>query len=170
MSWLEKGRSDMAAVERATEVGDRDPCEPAEEAFDDAARHRSAGRVLTPDAAAGGDVDAIERLEQSRNVLRLVLQVSVHRDDARALRPGEPGVHRRVLAEVALEANHTHACVTLVERAQLGERSVGRAVVDEDRLPVGAVERRDDARIELVDRLLLVQHRDHNRNVHQTGH
>ena len=126
------------------------------------------GRVAARDAPARRDVDAVERLEQPRDVLRLVLQVAVHRHDAVAARPREAGVHRRVLAEVPLEPDDAHARISLVDRAQRRERAVGRAVVDEDRLPVAAVERRRDAAVQLLDGALLVQHRDDNRYVHRT--
>ena len=116
-----------------------------------------------PDATSA----RVERVEQLRDVLRLVLQVAVHRHDRVAAGAREPGVHRRVLAEVALEAHDAHARVALVERAQPREGAVGRAVVDEDRLPVAAVQRRGDAPVQLVDRALLVQHRDNDRNVHR---
>ena len=117
------------------------------------------GRIAARDAPARRDVGAVERVEQLGDVLRLVLQVAVHRHDQVAARAREPGVHRGVLAEVALEADDAHARVGLVQRAQLRERVVGRAVVDEDGLPVAAVERRDEPAVQLVDRALLVQHR-----------
>ena len=65
-----------------------------------------------------------------------------------AARAGEPGMHRRVLAEVALEA---HAARTrdppAWSRSSVGERPVGRAVVDEDQLERrGPVERGDGRR------------------------
>ena len=69
-------------------------------------------------------------------------------------------MHRRVLAEVALEADGAHARVGGVQPLDRGPGPVGRAVVDEDQLERLAVERRDGAPVELVDRALLVQERD----------
>ena len=77
-------------------------------------------------------------------------------------------VHRRVLAEVPLEPHHPHTRVAFVDVAQGGERAVGRAVVDEDRLPVAPVEGRGHASVELVHGAFLVEHRDNNRYVHFT--
>ena len=75
-------------------------------------------------------------------------------------------MHRRVLAEVALEADDADARVSIVDRAETCVGGVGGAVVDEDGLPLAAVERRGDSPVELLDGTLLVQHRDDNRNVH----
>ena len=125
-------------------------------------------RIAARDAPAGRDVDAFERGEEPRDVLRLVLEVAVHRHDAVAARPREPRVHRRVLAEVALEADDAHARVLFVQRAERRERAVGRAVVDEDRLPLAPVERGRDAPVQLLDGALLVEHGDDNRYVHRT--
>ena len=44
--------------------------------------------------------------------------------------PGEPRVHRRVLAEVPLEPHGPDAPVGRVEALEHRERPVGRAVVD----------------------------------------
>ena len=117
-----------------------------------------------PDATSA----RVERVEQLRDVLRLVLQVAVHRHDQVAARAREPCVHRGVLAEVALEADR---------RARAGRRSCSaRSFVNVSSvepsstkigLPVAAVERRDEPAVQLVDRPLLVQHRDHDRDVHR---
>ena len=84
-------------------------------------------------------------------------------------RAREPRVHRRVLAEVALEADDAQPRIRGVQRSEPRIGRVGRAVVDEDRLPVAPVERRGDPAVELLDGALLVQHGDNNRYVHLTG-
>ena len=97
-------------VERAAEVGDLDAGEAAQHPVDQAARQRPAPRVVPRGAAAARDVVAgLDRLDEPRDVLRLVLEVAVHRHDDLAARAREAGVHRRVLAEVALEADGVDA-------------------------------------------------------------
>jgi hypothetical protein len=75
-------------------------------------------------------------------------------------------VHRCVLPEVALEAHRPHARVCIAETLELGERPVGRPVVDEDQLE-GArrfVERRRRPRVELAQPRLLVVDGNHDRD------
>src|SRR3990172_8382064 len=58
-------------------------------------------------ARAAGDAGArLDGADEPRDVLRPVLEVAVHGHDHLAARPGEAGMHRRVLAEVALEPDH----------------------------------------------------------------
>jgi len=161
-------RAPAIRVEGAAEVGDADAGEAPQQPVDHAARERAPGRVAARHAPARGDVRPLERGEQLRDVLRLVLQVAVHRHDRVAARAHEAGVHRRVLAEVALEAHDVHPRVGVVQFPQPREGRVRRAVVDEDRLPVAAVERLGEPPVELRHRAFLVQHRDHNRYVHLT--
>ena len=97
----------------------------------------------------------------------LVLQVAVHRHDDLAARAHEAGVHRGMLAEVALEADGAHPRIVRMDPLELGEGGVGRAVVDEDEL-VGArpaVERRERPTVELGQSRRLVEERDDDREV-----
>src|SRR5262249_47772114 len=82
-------------------------------------------------------------------------------------RAGEPGVHRRMLAEVPFEADGADARVLLVQPLECSKRSVGRAVVDEDELVRvrPRVESRDGAPVELGERVDLVVQRDNERDV-----
>ena len=96
----------------------------------------------------------LDRRDEPRDVLRLVLEVAVHRHDDLAAGAREPGVHRRVLAEVALEADGAHARVAGVQPLDRRPRAVGRAVVDEDQLERLAVECRYGAPVELLERRL----------------
>ena len=166
-------RHDGAApvgVEGAAEVGDRDAGEAPEHPVDQPRRQRPAPRVLARDAAAARDVGAaLDRRDQARDVLGLVLEVAVHRHDDLAPGARETRVHRRVLAEVALEADGAHARVGGVQALDRGPRSVGRAVVDEDQLERLSVECRYGAPIELLDRALLVQER-HDDGKIRSGH
>ena len=103
-----------------------------EDAREDAPRERIAPARLP----AGDEVEALVELrEQPRNLGRVVLQVAVDRDDGVAVCLVEAGRERGRLAEVAAQADDADVVVGVVESRQRGERAVGRAVVDEDRLP-----------------------------------
>ena len=79
-----------------------------------------------------------------------------------ARRPGEACVHRRVLPEVPLEADHADPPVGGVKLLEDGERAVGRTVVDVDDLERASElgERRDRPPVELGQRAGLVVERD----------
>ena len=72
-------------------------------------------------------------------------------------------MHRRVLAEVALEADGAHARVGRVQALDDRPGGVARAVVDEHELVVGVAERGRRAPVELLERRRLVQERDDDR-------
>src|SRR5215203_5573213 len=155
-------------VEGAAEVGDLDLREAAQHPVDHPARQRPAPRVVAGGAAPGGDVVArLDRLDEPRNVLGLVLEVAVHRHQDLALCAGEARVHRRVLAEVALEADPVDARVGGMKSLDRGPRAVGRAVVDDEDLPrpSDAVQHRGRACDQLVDGGRLVVERDHERQL-----
>ena len=101
---------------------------------------------------------------EPRDVLGRVLEVAVHRHDDLAAGAREARVHRRVLAEVPLEADDANPFVAPRGAPRALEAAVGRAVVDEDQLERVArrLERRARAPVELVQRPGLVQQRhDH---------
>jgi hypothetical protein len=164
-------RLDSAAavrVERAAEVVDVDVREAAEHAVDQPARQRAPPRVMTAQAPAARDVGAaLDCGHELGNVLRRVLEVSVHRHDDVAACTGHARVHRGMLAEVALEADDTDARVVLVELVELREGAVAGTVVDEDQLEAdrGALERVDRAPVKLVHRLGLVEDRNDDGDV-----
>ena len=76
-------------------------------------------------------------------------------------------MHRRVLAEVPLEADCSDARIGLVELLEHCEGAVRRPVVDEDQLErtVEGVERRHGPAVELVQRRRLVEQGDDDREV-----
>ena len=118
---------------------------------------------MTRRAAAARDVvPGLDGLDEPRDVLRLVLQVAVHRHDQVAAGARQPGMHGGVLAEAALETDGADAGVVGVQALERGERAVGGAVVDDDDLerPAERLELRDRAPQELVERPRLVQHGD----------
>ena len=125
-------------------------------------------RVLARAATAACDVVAgLDRLDQPRDVLRLVLQIAVHRHHHVAARTRQAGVHRRMLSEVALEPHRTHAGIATVQALQRCEGAVRRAVVDEDQLERAraGIERRNGSSVELVHRRRLVEQGDDDRDV-----
>ena len=110
---------------------------------------RAARRPLATSAPASTAADEL------RDVLGRVLEVAVHRHDDVAARADEAGVHRRMLAEVAPEADGADARRRAAcRRSSSAKRAVGRAVVDEDQLegPAELLERRDRAPVQLVER------------------
>src|SRR5207302_9279836 len=82
----------------------------------------------------------------------------------------ESGHERRRLAEVAPQPDDLDVVGAGVESRQRGERAVGRAVVDEDRLPLAPerLESRAKLVVEERDAPLLVVHR-HDDGDHGTG-
>ena len=119
----------------AAEVGDVGRGEAAQHPVDELRGERASPGVFAPLAPAGCDVRAVRHgADQLREVRRLVLQVSVHRDDDVAARADESRVHRRVLAEVALEAHSLDPRVARVESLDRRPGAVARAVVHDDHL------------------------------------
>jgi len=121
---------------------------------------RAAPGVDARRPAPAGHVRAVvDRGDERADVLRWVLQVTVHRHEDRASRPRETGVHRRVLTAVAGQADDAHAGIARMEGREQVERSVRRAVVDVDDLerPRERLERRDGAPMELLQRSGLLE-------------
>ena len=102
-----------------------------------------------------------QRVDHLSDQLRRVLQVGVDHHHDVAARVLQAGADRRLVAEVARERDDLHARVLRRERAQLLERRVARAVVDEHELERDLAERGDRAAVERLDVVLLVvQRRD----------
>ena len=158
-------------VERAAEVADAHAGEAAQHPVDQRRRERPPPRVASYGTASAGDVRAgVDGGEELRDVLGLVLEVTVHRDEDVAAGAREAGVHRRMLAEVAREADGADARIAFVERAEPVEGVVAGAVVDDEELEGPAVDGGDGPLVELVDRPLLVQHRHDDRQLRLTVH
>ena len=111
--------------------------------------------------AARDVVPRLDRLDEPRNVLGRVLQIAVHRHDDPAARAGEPRVHGRMLADVALEPHGADVRVAVVDPLERRERPVGRAVVDVEHLvrPAERRERRRQAPVELLERRAFLEER-----------
>ena len=124
-------------------------------------RNAARERVAPLRLPAGDQVEALVELrEQPRDLGRIVLEVAVDRDDGLAARLVEAGHERRGLAEVAAKADDADVLLGVVQPRQRGERAVGGAVVDEDRLPgrVERLERGAELVVEECDAPLLVVH------------
>src|SRR6266581_2690790 len=99
---------------------------------------------------ARDEIEALLELrQQARDLTRVVLEVGVDRDDHVALSVREARRQRRSLAEVPPQTNDTHILLRVVEARERTERSICRAVVDEDRLP--RLSQRLEGRLELFE-------------------
>ena len=136
------------------EVGDVGRREAAQHPVDELRGKRAPPGVFAPPAPAGCDVRAVrDGADQLREVGGLVLQISVHRDDDVAAGANEARVHRRMLAEVALEANRLDPRVARVQSLDRRPGAVARAVVHDDHLERARVslEDLDGLRHDLLD-------------------
>ena len=130
-----------------------------------ARRHIS---VLAADADGADVVGArIHGGHQPRDLLGRVLQVGIERDHVRAARLREGGEDRQVLAGIACQHHHAGDVRAALELlAQLGDRAVGAAVVDEHHLVAAAerIQRRIQPLEQLRQALLLVVYRNDDRD------
>jgi len=118
-----------------------------------------------------GSRPCLDRGHEPGDVGGLVLQVAVHRDDDASTGTDDAGVHRRVLAEIALERHDPYARIRGMQPLEDGEGAVRGAVVDEDQLRGDArrLEGRHDAVVERLDGGLLVQDGHHHRHLRRGG-
>jgi hypothetical protein len=65
-----------------------------------------------------------------------MFEIAVHHDDGVALRIMKPGAQCDLVAEIAHQRHIADAAVGCGEALDLGERIVGRAIVDEHDLPI----------------------------------
>jgi hypothetical protein len=123
-------------IEGAAEVGDGGAGQSRQQPVDEAGRHPSQEEAVLPHhPPAAGHVGAgVDRGHQLGDVAGLVLEVAVHRHHDPPACACDAGVHGRVLPEVALERDHPHPRVALVQLLQQRHRAVGRPIVDEDHL------------------------------------
>jgi hypothetical protein len=117
--------------------------------------------VTSGSAAACDVVSRLDRLDEPRDVLGRVLQIAVHRHDDPAARAGEPRMHGRMLADIALEPHSADVRVAVVDPLERRERPVRRPVVDVEHL-VRPAERRQGRRqapLQLLERRALLEER-----------
>src|SRR6266550_4551531 len=159
-------------LEAAVHVVQAHARERARHAVEDAREQTPRDRVASMRLPAGDEIEAFVQLgEEAWDLYRIVLQVPVDRHDDLTVRLVEAGDERGRLAEVTPQANDTDVPLGVVQPGQRGEGSVGRAVVDEDRLPRCAerLECGPELVVEQSDASLFVMHRyddgDHAREV-----
>ena len=95
-----------------------------------------------------------------------MLQVAIHQHHDVARRRAQTRRHRRLLAEVAREADRTQRGIDSAQGGDLGKSHVPAAVVDEDDLVAGegqGLEDRRQPRVQFAERAALVIPRDHHR-------
>ena len=83
-------------------------------------------------------------LDQCRHRFRRMLEVAVHHDRGRALGVTQAGAQRGLVSKIAAESDVAHIRMASRQRADLGQRAVGRTVIDKDDLE--AAERAGDFR------------------------
>src|SRR5262249_26846984 len=157
---------DLGAVglEAAVHVVEAEARDAAGHPVEDSRGNTPPERVSTTRLPAGDEVVALVELgEQAGDLSRVVLEIAVDRDDGLAACVVEACCKCRRLPEVSPQADHADVVVPGVEPRQGGEGAVGRAVVDEDRLPL--LSQRLEGRLELVveerdGALLVVQGND----------
>jgi hypothetical protein len=121
--------------------------------------------VMAVALPARDDVEAlIELRQQIRDLGRVVLEIGIHRDDDVAGRDLDAGCERRRLSEVPAQPHDPDVQMRRMQSHELAIRPVGRAVVDEDDLPLGSRrrKRRPELAIQRLERRILVQERYYN--------
>ena len=100
----------------------------------DAPKEQRLLAVLAP--AADDIVTLVEFAQDSFDILRVILQVGVNRDDNLAPRRVEAGRHRRRLAEIAAKMYDMPAAVARLHGVEQVKAAVLAAVIDGDDLVV----------------------------------
>jgi hypothetical protein len=113
----------------------------------------------------------VDLLEQQRDVGRIVLQVTVHRDQHFAVRMLDARRHRGRLAVVATELDDTQPRIVPRQRGRNRHRVVLAAVVDENHLerPPQLLERSHDRLVQRPHAFLFVVERHDDRQVDRMG-
>ena len=154
-------------LEPAVHVVEPDPGDPARDGVEDLRRDPPRERVAPLRLPAGDEVVALVELgEEPRDLGRVVLQVAVNCHDDVSGGLAEARIERGRLAEVPAQPDDADVVVRVVQPGQRAEGAVGRAVVDEDRLPRPPVagEGRGQLVVEQRDAALLVVDRDDDRD------
>ncbi|MNF71271.1 hypothetical protein D3C84_532170 [compost metagenome] len=134
-------------------------------------------RAVALEVTVGGSVAAfgehhvralLPLVNQQRNDADRVLQVDVHGDHRIARSVFQAGEQRRFLAEVARKVDQQHILVDLRQGLDLLGRPVGAAIVDEYDLDLVAAQPQLALHrlIKQADRLLFVEDRNDQRNLH----
>ena len=139
-----------------------------EEGVDDRVLDIAVPEPVLDEAQVGAGLDARDKVRDER---RVVLQVGVEGQRDRPADPREAGGQRGRLAEVLTKVHDAHIRVARRQLVELLAAAVTAAVVDEQDLVAAPhpPDRGGDLRVELVDRLDLVEHRNHEGDVGRLG-
>ena len=156
-------------LEAGVEVVQPDVREGSRHPVEDPGRQSTAPRVTPGALPARDEVEraVFERLQQARNLVGIVLEVTIHRDENSAPRVIHAGREGRRLAEVPAQPDEPHPGITLVLAANGIGGAVGRAVVDEHefRPDMNGVQVRKHALREGGNRRTLVEDRHEDADV-----
>jgi len=107
----------------------------AHEHVEDTARPDLVNRIVADTLPSADDVQPFIHLrEKARDLLRIVLQIAIERENDVVRSSFEPSTERGRLAEVAAQTNPTHARIFRRELLDQAPGVVGRAVIDKDDL------------------------------------
>ena len=117
--------------------------------------------------AADDIVALIQLLNNERNVLRIILQVGIHRNNDLSSRMLESGGQRRGLAEVAGKEKRLNSGISGSQFLDGVGASIQTAVIDEDNLGAESqgIQHRFEPLVEGIEVLLFVKNRDDDRKV-----
>ncbi len=110
--------------------------------------------------------ETINFVEKKPDILGIILEVSINRDNDSATGQVEPGRESRRLSVVPPEAGHHDTIVLPVELFDEAQRTVPGAVIDQYHLigPAQAVQSLRQSPVQMRDALLLVEKGNHNRD------
>ena len=159
-------------LEAAVEIVELDAAQAADHQIEDPRGQGFVDGIVADAFPAGNHVAALMQLcDESRDLLRIVLQVGVHRDDEFAARRREACIQRGGLAKVPAERDASDVVERPRKRLQPLRRSVRRAVVHEDDLVVepGVGHYGPDPLAQQGKRILLVVDRNDDRDPRPFG-
>jgi hypothetical protein len=144
--------------QRAAVVANRNAGDLADQPVGDPRRDLARDELVLALHTPTGDevVVLLERVDEHRNVARIVLEVTVHRDEILTASVRHAGGHGGCLAGVARKHHEPHTRIAAGDRSGGGDRAVAAAIVDEHFVRRGAEPR---------DVVLLVVERNDDRDV-----
>src|SRR5215217_4122014 len=109
----------------------RDAADPRNQTVREHRRYLACDHLVFPIFAPTGDdvITLIEFVEETRDVCRIVLEISIHRNQNFSLRRIDTGGHRCCLAVVSPQRNHTYTWVELSNLAQDLQAAVTGTIV-----------------------------------------
>src|SRR5262245_9973963 len=125
----------LVAFHAAVMVVQLDAGQPPHQCVEDSARQDFMPGIMPRLLPAADHVKTrLHGLEKIRDFGRIILQISIERDEDFALRRSETRRQRRRLAEIPAQADAVYVAMVLGELGDYLPRAVGAAVVDENDL------------------------------------